>query len=136
MKKALITGSLGFVGQYLREELEQNGGVCFDQSGKITATYAAHQEEFKGGFMLDASIGKSLRLKKGKTMSINLNLTNLTNNTNLKTGGYEQNRDDNYYTESGGVYNKGEGKAYKFSMNPKYYYAFPFNFFLNIGLKF
>lgn len=118
------------------EELEQNGGVCFDQSGKITATYAAHQEEFKGGFMLDASIGKSLRLKKGKTMSINLNLTNLTNNTNMKTGGYEQNRDDNYYTESGGVYTKGEGKAYKFSKNPKYYYAFPFNFFLNIGLKF
>lgn len=117
-------------------ELEQNGGICFDQSGKVVGTYAAAQEEFKGGFMLDASIGKSLRLKKGKTMSINLNLTNLTNNTNLKTGGYEQNRDDNYYTESGGVYTKGEGKAYKFSKNPKYYYAFPFNFFLNIGLKF
>ena len=24
----------------------------------------------------------------------------------------------------------------KFSKNPKYYYAFPFNFFLNIGIKF
>lgn len=118
------------------EELEQNGGVCFDQQGRVSNSYAASQEEFKGGFMLDASIGKSLRLKKGKTMSINLNLTNLTNNTHMKTGGYEQNRDDNYYTESGGVYTKGEGKAYKFSRNPKYYYAFPFNFFLNIGLKF
>ena len=118
------------------EELEQNGGICFDQQGNIVSSYAAHQEEFKGGFMLDASIGKSIRLKRGKTMSVNLNLTNLTNNCNMKTGGYEQNRDDNYYTESGGVYTKGEGKAYKFSMNPKYYYAFPFNFFLNIGLKF
>ena len=118
------------------DELDQNGGICFDQSGNIVSTHAAGQEEFKGGFMLDASIGKSLRLKKGKTMSINLNLTNLTNNTNMKTGGYEQNRDDNYYTESGGVYTKGEGKAYKFSKNPKYYYAFPFNFFLNIGIKF
>ena len=118
------------------DELEQNGGICFDQQGNVVNSYAAHQEEFDGGFMLDASIGKSLRLKKGKTMSINLNLTNLTNNTNLKTGGYEQNRDDNYYNESGGVYTKGEGKAYKFSRNPKYYYAFPFNFFLNIGIKF
>lgn len=117
-------------------ELEQNGGVCFDQKGNIVSSHAAQQEEFKGGFMLDASIGKSLRLKKGKTMSINLNLTNLTNNTNMKTGGYEQNRDDNYYSESGGVYTKGEGKAYKFSRNPKYYYAFPFNFFLNVGFKF
>lgn len=86
--------------------------------------------------MLDASIGKSLRLKRGRTLSINLNLTNITNNRNLKTGGYEQNRDDSYYKESDGQYTKGEDRAYKFSRNSKYYYAFPFNFFLNVGLKF
>ena len=54
----------------------------------------------------------------------------------MRTGGYEQNRDDNYYKESGGSYQKGEAKAYKFSKNSKYYYANAINAFLNIGFKF
>lgn len=78
--------------------------------------------------MLDASIGKSIRLKHGRTLSLNLQLQNLLNNTDYRTGGYEQNRDD--------FYNTGEEKAYQFSRNPKYYYANGFNFFLNVGLRF
>lgn len=115
---------------------QEEGGLLYSANGVLLASYAKSQEKFDGGFMLDASIGKSLRLKHGRTLSINLNLTNLTNNRNLKTGGYEQNRDDSYYKEEGDIYTKGEDRAYKFSKNPKYYYAFPFNFFLNVGLKF
>ena len=44
------------------------------------------------------------------------------------TGGYEQNRDDNY--------SDGEARTYKFSKNPFLYYANAFNFYLNIGLRF
>ena len=44
--------------------------------------------------MLDASIGKFIRPKKGKSPSINLSAQNITNNRNMRTGGYEQNRDD------------------------------------------
>lgn len=90
--------------------------------------YAAKQEKFDGGFMLDASIGKYIRLKRGKSLSINLSMQNITNNRNLRTGGYEQNRDDYYQT--------GVAKAYRFSKNSKYYYANAFNAFLNIGFKF
>lgn len=117
-------------------ELKENGGVLFDQNGKVVKSYAAKQEKFDGGFMVDASIGKYIRLKKGKSLSINFQLQNLTNNQNMRTGGYEQNRDDNYYKESGGSYQKGEAKAYKFSKNSKYYYANAINAFLNIGFKF
>ena len=119
-----------------KAELEANGGILFDNKGEVVDEFAIEQEKFKGGFMLDASIGKYIRLKGGKSISINLSLQNLTNNTNMRTGGYEQNRDDNYYNESGGEYTKGENKAYRFSKNAKYYYANAFNAFLNIGFKF
>ena len=109
-------------------ELKQNGGVLFDKQGNVVKTYAAKQEKFDGGFMLDASIGKYIRLKKGKSLSINLSAQNITNNRNLRTGGYEQNRDDLYQT--------GVARAYRFSKNSKYYYANAFNAFLNIGFKF
>ena len=59
---------------------------------------------------------------------LNLSLTNILNNTDLRTGGFEQNRDDNY--------KDGDARVYKFSKNSKYFYAFPFNAFLNIGYRF
>jgi len=119
-----------------KAELEANGGILFDNKGNVLDEFSIEQEKFKGGFMLDASIGKYIRLKKGKSLSINLSMQNLTNNKNMRTGGYEQNRDDNYYNESGGEYTKGENKAYRFSKNAKYYYAHAFNAFLNIGFRF
>ena len=78
--------------------------------------------------MLDLSIGRYIRLKKGKSLSINLSINNVTNNRNMRTGGYEQNRDDFYNTQV--------ARSYVFSRNAKYYYANAFNAFLNIGFKF
>lgn len=109
-------------------------GVTQETSGTVnedgtTATVAIpEQEEFDGGFMLDLSIGKYIRLKKGRSLSINLTLNNVTNNTDMKTGGYEQSRDDNY--------SDGTERSYVFSRNSKYYYAQGINGFLNIGYRF
>lgn len=108
--------------------LDTEGGILYDQQGNIVKTYSPKQEKFDGGFMLDASIGKSISLRHGRNLNINLSFNNILNNTNLRTGGYEQNRDDNYST--------GEARPYKFSKNSKYYYANAFNFFLNIGFRF
>ena len=47
------------------------------------------QAKGDGGFMLDASIGRSIYLKRG-SLSINLMLTNILNNTKIVTGGMEQ----------------------------------------------
>jgi hypothetical protein len=73
--------------------------------------------------MLDASIGKSIRLSGGKRLNINLQMVNLTNNRNLSTGGYEQSRNDRVYD-------------YMFSKNSYRFYANAINAFLNIGLRF
>ena len=118
-------------------EIRENGAVLWDEStGKIKKIYGAEQEKFHPGFMLDASIGRYIRLPHGKSMSINLSAQNLTNNTNLRTGGYEQNRDDNYYNSYGtGDGSRGLAKAYKFSRNSKYYYANSINAFLNVNFK-
>ena len=86
------------------------------------------QYKGKGGFIVDASIGKSISLRGGKKLNLNLSLSNLLNNQKLITGGYEQNRDDSYAD--------GSERTYKFSKNPYLYYANAFNFYLNIGFRF
>lgn len=111
-----------------KQILNEDGGIMFDQEGKVVKTYSPRLEKYHGGFMLDGSIGRSIRLKDGKAMSINLSLQNITNNRNLRTGGFEQNRDD--------LYSTGVARAYKFSKNSKYYYANAFNFFLNVNYRF
>lgn len=91
------------------------------------------QAEGKGGFMLDLSIGKSIWLKKG-SLSINLSLTNVLNNTKLCTGGYEQGRMNfSVNSETGEV---GSARLYKFDKSPKKYYAYGINGMLNIAYKF
>ena len=90
------------------------------------------QLEGKGGFMLDASIGKSIYLKRGQ-LSVNLMLTNILNNTKITTGGFEQSRQDNSYTQAGEV---NSARTYKFSRNPKLYYAYGINGMLNITYRF
>ena len=124
-----------------QQQLKADGGILYDgrqtlpdgsanpNYGNIVEAQGAKQEKAKGGFMLDASIGKYIRLKHGKSLSINLSVQNITNNRNLKTGGYEQNRSDSYAST-------GTDRAYRFSKNAKYYYANAVNGFLNIGFKF
>ena len=85
------------------------------------------QAKGHGGFMVDASIGKNIYLKRG-SLSINLSITNLLNNQNICTGGFEQSRSS--WTESG---NK---RIYRFDKNPLKYYAYGTNGLLNIAYKF
>ena len=87
------------------------------------------QAKGKGGFMLDASIGKSMFLKKGRSISINLMLTNILNNRNICTGGMEQNRGD--YRDDGT-----QARTYSFENNPKKFYAQGINGMLNVTYKF
>ena len=70
------------------------------------------QSKGDGGFMLDGSIGRSLRLRHGRTLSINLMVTNILNNTNIVTGGMEQNRKDSKQ------YGQDDIRTYKFFYNP------------------
>jgi hypothetical protein len=74
------------------------------------------QAKGKGGFMLDASIGRSFYLSHGRRIGFNLMLTNILNNTNIVTGGREQSRTD--------VDENGESiRTYSFGNSPYKYYA-------------
>ena len=106
---------------------QQVGEEIFDNEGNVMESALA-QEKGHGGFMLDASIGRTLRLGRGRQLSINLSVTNILNNQKIVTGGYEQSRSD--YTASGNI------RAYRFSINPKKFYAYGINGMLNIGYKF
>lgn len=77
--------------------------------------------------MLDGSIGKSIYLKHG-SLSINLMVTNILNNQNICTGGFEQSRSSWTASE-----NK---RAYRFDRNPNKFYAYGTNGMLNIAYKF
>ena len=74
------------------------------------------QAKGKGGFMLDASIGRQFRLNHGKRIGFNLMLTNILNNMNIVTGGREQSRTD--------LDEKGDPiRNYSFQNSPYKYYA-------------
>lgn len=85
------------------------------------------QSEGKGGFMLDGSIGKSIYLKHG-SLSINLMVSNILNNTKICTGGFEQSRSNT--SSSGNI------RGYNFTANPKKFYAYGINGMLNVTYKF
>lgn len=90
------------------------------------------QAKGHGGFMLDGSIGRSIYLKHG-SLSINLSVTNILNNTNIVTGGYEQSRSDYSTPKADGT---ATSRAYKFSKNPMKFFAYGTNGMLNIAYKF
>ena len=89
------------------------------------------QAKGKGGFMLDASIGKSIYLKHGQ-LSVNLMLTNILNNDDIVTGGMEQNRQDRRTADEAVE----DIRAYKFRFSPKKFYANGINGMLNVTYKF
>lgn len=104
-------------------------GNCFDNNEPIRSAF--EQAKGHGGFMLDGSIGRSIFLKRG-SLSINLSVTNILNNTNIVTGGYEQSRSDYSKKTDGTTTNR----AYKFSKNPMKFFAYGTNGMLNIAYKF
>ena len=83
------------------------------------------QEQFKGGFTLDANVGWSYRISSGKYLRLNLSVTNILNKTDLRTGGYEQLRIR---------YDK-EGKMMR-PFDPRYFYMYGTNYYLNVALVF
>ena len=118
---------LGYSPYYRYASALQKIGSIDDKGNYIVSP----QDKGHGGFMLDASIGKSIRLKKG-SLSINLMVTNLLNNQKIVTGGYEQSRSDYSIKNDGST----SSRTYSFSHNPKKYYAYGMNGMLQVAYKF
>jgi len=81
----------------------------------------SRQQKLNDGFTVDASVGKSIKINK-VFININFSVSNIFNNKEIITGGYEQLRFDF------------AGKNID-KFPPKYYYAFGRTYFLNIGIR-
>lgn len=81
------------------------------------------QELLDSSFTLDLFAGKSFRIDHKYYINISLNVSNLLDNTDIKTGGYEQLRLDADLENPD-----------KFP--PKYYYYYGRQYFLNISFRF
>ena len=112
-----------------KQIMSQRGIEIMDENNEPRES-ALCQAKGHGGFMLDGSIGRSIYLKHG-SLSINLSLTNILNNRNIVTGGFEQSRSD-YSGDKDNV----KSRAYAFSKNPYKFYAFGTNGMLNLTYKF
>lgn len=108
-----------------RNYLDANPMRRTDKAYDGLADEFVEQEQFKGGFTLDANVGWSYRIKSGTYLRLNLSVTNILNNTNLRTGGYEQLRIR---------YDK-EGKMMR-PFDPRYFYMYGTNYYLNVALVF
>lgn len=86
------------------------------------------QEKFNNGFLLDASVGKLIYLPKRRSININFSINNILNNTQLKTGGFQQGR----LPLAGTAIDKSGLDRFP----NKYYFAQGFNVFLNMGYRF
>jgi len=86
------------------------------------------QERLKGGYLLDASVGKVIYLKNRHSLNINLSVSNILNNTHMISGGYSQSR----LPLNGAIIDINTLDKFP----SKYYYAWGFNMFLNVGYKF
>lgn len=104
-----------------------NGGFVDNDGGIITPP----QAKGHGGWMLDGSIGKSVRLKHGQ-LYFYLMVTNILNNQSIVSGGYEQSRSDYTLRNNGST----SYRAYKFSRNPKKYYMFGTNGMFQVSYRF
>ncbi|MBQ3998298.1 MAG: carboxypeptidase regulatory-like domain-containing protein [Paludibacteraceae bacterium] len=87
-------------------------------------------------FLIDASVGKLIYLPNRQSVSINLSVTNLTNNTHFKTGGYQQARLPRAVRQGEKDYRNSVITANAWKYPSKYYYAWGANFFLTVTYKF
>jgi len=85
----------------------------------------ASQEKFDSAFLLNASLGKSWYLHRKYNFGFSLEVKNMLNNKDVKTGGYEQTRLISSYT-----------KDRYFAFDPKYFYMTGASYMLNLYFRF
>ena len=91
----------------------------------VEIEYMTAQEKFDPVFLLNASVGKSWYINRKYNFGFSLNVQNITNNRNVKTGGYEQTRL---------IDSKSMERYYRF--DSKYFYMQGINYMLNLYFRF
>ncbi|MDE5706973.1 MAG: hypothetical protein K2H69_02195, partial [Alistipes sp.] len=86
------------------------------------------QEKFKEAYTLNASIGKNWYIRRSYTLGFSLEVKNILNNQNIRTGGYEQMRLQ-------AVKANKETVAYE-KFPSKYFYMLGTTYYLNVYFRF
>ena len=105
---------------FLNETIQDNMGLSPQE-----IEYMAAQEEFDPVFLLNASVGKSWYIDRKYNIGFFLEVKNILNNRNVKTGGYEQTR----LIDS-------ESRTRYYRFDPKYFYMSGVNYMLNLYFRF
>ena len=85
------------------------------------------QEKFNSAYVMNASIGKNWFIKRQYTLGFNLELKNILNDQDIKTGGYEQVRL---------LKNKDTSEQTYQPFDSKYFYMFGSTYYLNLYFRF
>lgn len=88
--------------------------------------YMTAQEKFDPAWLVNFSVGKSWYIKYKYQLGVNLNAKNVLNNTNVKTGGYEQTR----------LVDNTTSKTRYYRFDPRYFYYAGFNYMINVYFRF
>ena len=137
-------------GSALRASVDENGNAVYenavlDKNGVPVLKYPynlmTEQESLSATnalnrFLIDVSVGKLIYLPKRQSVSINLSVSNITNNTHFKTGGYQQARLPRGVLQGEKDYHNSVITANAWKYPSKYYYAWGVNFFLSVTYKF
>lgn len=88
--------------------------------------YMASQEKFDTKFLVNFNVGKSWYIDYKYQLGFSLQVKNLLNTKDVKTGGYEQTR----------LVNDTVSKERDYRFDPKYFYMSGINYMLNIYFRF
>lgn len=89
--------------------------------------YIRHQEKFGAYGVLNASVGKNWSIARRYTLGFSLQMRNLLNNQDIRTGGYEQMRMYRSRTADGTFYTR---------FPSKYFYLLGTTYYLNVYFRF
>ena len=124
---------------------DDEGEIIYDAYGVPTLKYPysqlSNQEMLTASnplhrFLVDVSVGKLIYLPNRQSISINLTVNNLLNNTHFKTGGYQQARLPRQTRQGVADSENSVISPNVWKFPSKYYYAWGTNFYLNIQYKF
>lgn len=118
---------IGVNGNYFgRSYIDMNPILRTEQVRTDLGEETIRQEEFADGLTMDLFAGVSFRIAYKYFLSINLSVSNVLNNKELKSGGFEQLR----------VSTDKESNKYARPFDPKYFYMYGANYFANVTFRF
>ncbi len=89
--------------------------------------YLRHQEKFDSAYTLNASVGKNWSIHRKYTLGFSLEVKNILNDQDIKTGGYEQTRLSKNTETTVTSYQP---------FDSKYFYMFGTTYYLNLYFRF